>query len=101
MKNRLEIVYFFLQKIQARNLISNLILWCRYPESNRDGLLVRRILSPVRLPVPPYLHKLLLNNNYYNIIQRTLSRVNLHFNEKITTLHIAKCKRIVKSFLII
>ncbi len=45
MKNRLEIVYFFLQKIQARKLISNLILWCRYPESNRDGLLVRRILS--------------------------------------------------------
>ena len=90
-----------MQKKQVRNLISNLILWCRYPESNRDGLLVRRILSPVRLPVPPYLHKLLLNNNYYNIIQRTLSRVNLHFNEKITTLHIAKCKRIVKSFLII
>ena len=71
-----------MQKKQVRNLISNLILWCRYPESNRDGLLVRRILSPVRLPVPPYLHKLLLNNNYYNIIQRTLSRENLQFDEK-------------------
>ena len=30
--------------------------WCRWPESNRHGLFVRRILSPVRLPVPPHLH---------------------------------------------
>ena len=30
--------------------------WCRWPESNRHGLFNRRILSPVRLPVPPHLH---------------------------------------------
>ena len=71
------------KKIQIRNLISNLILWCRYPESNRDGLLVRRILSPVRLPVPPYLHKLMLNNNYYNIIQHSLSIEKMKFSEKV------------------
>ena len=28
-------------------------LWCRGPESNRYDLNDRRILSPVRLPVPP------------------------------------------------
>lgn len=27
--------------------------WCPGPESNRHGVLIRRILSPVRLPVPP------------------------------------------------
>ena len=31
-------------------------VWCRWPESNRHGLFNRRILSPVRLPVPPHLH---------------------------------------------
>ena len=30
--------------------------WCRWPESNRHGLFNRRILSPVRLPIPPHLH---------------------------------------------
>lgn len=29
------------------------IFWCPRPDSNRHGLLVRRILSPVRLPIPP------------------------------------------------
>ena len=33
-----------------------MLLWCRWPESNRHGLFNRRILSPVRLPVPPHLH---------------------------------------------
>ena len=48
------------QKIQVRNLISNLIFWCRWPESNRHGLFNRRILSPVRLPIPPHLHLLII-----------------------------------------
>ena len=64
-------------------MCKNLEKWCRYPESNRDGLLVRRILSPVRLPVPPYLHKLMLNNNYYNIIQHSLSIEKMKFSEKV------------------
>ena len=44
---------------------SNLTLcWCRWPESNRHGLFNRRILSPVRLPVPPHLHFVTDIDNY-------------------------------------
>ena len=35
-------------------------LWCRGPESNRYDFKGRRILSPVRLPVPPPRHTLAL-----------------------------------------
>ena len=34
--------------------------WCRGPESNRYDFEGRRILSPVRLPVPPPRHNLAL-----------------------------------------
>ena len=45
--------YFIKIKNNRLELNSNLLFWCSHPESNRDGVLVRRILSPVRLPVPP------------------------------------------------
>jgi hypothetical protein len=32
------------------------ILWCREGESNPQGTKYRRILSPLRLPVPPSRH---------------------------------------------
>ena len=38
------------------NCLQGFVNWCRWPESNRHGLFNRRILSPVRLPVPPHLH---------------------------------------------
>lgn len=44
---------FYQNKKYRLELNSNLLFWCSHPESNRDGVLVRRILSPVRLPVPP------------------------------------------------
>lgn len=28
-------------------------MWCREPDSNRHRQLARRILSPLRLPIPP------------------------------------------------
>jgi hypothetical protein len=37
--------------------------WCRRPDSNRHGVFVRRILSPLRLPIPP-----LRLNSYLEII---------------------------------
>ena len=39
-----------------KNFFKMAIIWCTRPESNRYALLGRRILSPVRLPVPPLVH---------------------------------------------
>ena len=31
-------------------------MWCRWPDSNRHGVLAQRILSPSRLPIPSHRH---------------------------------------------
>ena len=36
-----------------RNAVSRFITWCREGELNPQGAKHRRILSPLRLPVPP------------------------------------------------
>ena len=46
-----------------------MLIWCRWPESNRHGLFNRRILSPVRLPVPPHLHICTLLANKIIVLQ--------------------------------
>ena len=45
---------------QYFNPFNAIELWCRGPESNRYDFKGRRILSPVRLPVPPPRHTLAL-----------------------------------------
>ncbi len=37
----------------ASRLFCGLLCWCREGESNPQGTKYRRILSPLRLPVPP------------------------------------------------
>ena len=71
-------MFHIIQKYyNKKRLITNLknldksLVWCRWPESNRHEWLARRILSPVRLPVPPHLHfknwQLSYDIDYYNM----------------------------------
>ncbi|GEM_PF-2289755 len=49
--------------------------WCLEPESNRHGTKYHRILSPVRLPIPPSRHLYFFCSSrdiHYNIIHITL-----------------------------
>ena len=55
---QIKVLRFFINYYYNQNLFNNtdknyLNIWWPHPDSNRDGNKSQRILSPLRLPIPP------------------------------------------------